>query len=186
MKQTLFCTLGLLLFSGVSSSIPIASSQATPFQKSVLMAQANQCVSSFYTVRTQNGDALNVRHSPSMNAKVVGKLPYGTEVVVNLRDRSGQWAEVNTPKGMKSGWVAMRYLKQAAIGGESSDGSMRVRTLDGDRLNLRAQPTSNAKIISKLPNGSRVTVVANEGYWTKVKAANGIQGYVVNQYLVCE
>jgi len=183
MKQTLFCTLGTLIFSGISMPALIAPAIAAP-QKPLLLAQ-NQCISSFYRVKTQDKGRLNVRANPGMDAKIVGKLPYGTDVVVNLVHRSGEWAEITAPKGMPSGWVAMRYLEQVPMGGSLPNGVMRVRTLDGDRLNVRAQPSLNGKIIGKLPNGSRVSFIANEGYWTKV-STKGVTGYVANQYLVCD
>lgn len=183
MKQTLFWTLGTLIFSGVSVSTMIAPAIAAP-QAPILLAR-NHCITRFYVVKTQNQTALNVRANPNLNAAIVGKLPHGTEVVVNVYDRSSDWAEVSTPKGLKAGWVAARYLQQVTVGGDFANGQMRVRTLDGDRLNLRAQASRNAKVIGKLPNGSRVTFIGFEGDWTKV-SVNGLTGFVASQYLVCD
>lgn len=182
MKQTVFCTLSFMVLSGLSISSTIAPVNAAP---QVVAQKSQQCLSSFHLVRTNQGDPLNVREQPNMRARIVGKLPYGTDVIVNLYDRTGEWAEVSAPKGKTSGWVAARYLQKAAVGGELPNGKMRVKTLDGDRLNIRSQPVLNAKVLGTVRNNTTVTFLGYEGNWTKIIAPNGIQGYVASQYLAC-
>lgn len=145
MKQSLVLTLETVLLSGVSTCIAPAialagvGSELMPIQvknrnaadmphKGVLVAR-NQCLSSFYTVQTRDGDSLNLRANPTMTAEVVGNLPNGTEVVVNVYDRSGQWAEISAAKGV-TGWVTVRYLTQLPVGSDLPAGSMWVKTLD--------------------------------------------------------
>ena len=53
---------------------------------------------------------------------------------------------------------------------------------DDVRLNLRAEPSSEADILEQVPNGTNLRVLAQEGDWTKVGYEEAI-GYLMNQYL---
>lgn len=53
----------------------------------------------------------------------------------------------------------------------------------GSNLNIRYNPSTEAAIIGKIPNGSTVTVYAQIPDWTLV-GYNGIVGYVSSQYIV--
>jgi uncharacterized protein YgiM (DUF1202 family) len=55
--------------------------------------------------------ALNVRSAPSNAGQPIGRLPFGTEVVVASTD--GNWLEISTEAGV-SGWVFGKYLSQTA------------------------------------------------------------------------
>jgi uncharacterized protein YraI len=147
-----------------------------------------------YFVQTQDGDALNLRASNSTNSAVVGSLPYGTEVIVHLSDRSGEWAEVSAPGG-KQGWVAMRFLSQDAVAApqrvpQSQGGGtsgyyirMRVSTLDGTNVNIRSGPSLEDAVVGVLATGETVTRMGEVGQWTEVDTGNGT-GFVASQYLV--
>ncbi|MBD2328463.1 SH3 domain-containing protein [Alkalinema sp. FACHB-956] len=62
-----------------------------------------------YLVQTQDGSALNVRADISTNAAIVGSIPNGTQVLMHLSDRSGEWLEVSAPGNLR-GWVSAQYL----------------------------------------------------------------------------
>ena len=53
---------------------------------------------------------------------------------------------------------------------------------DDVRLNLRAEPSSEADILAQVPNGTDLRVLSNEGDWTKVGYEEAI-GYLMSQYL---
>lgn len=63
-----------------------------------------------------------------------------------------------------------------------SEDKKQVDLQDGE-LNLRAGASSDAEIIGKLRSGELVTVLVTEGEWTKVRLANGTEGYVASRYL---
>lgn len=158
-----------------------------------------------YTVATNDGTSLNVRASNSTQSAIVGSIPNGTQVLMHISDRSGEWLEVSAPGNIR-GWVSAQYLvdrngnaaspelqtaadrlasstraNQAASGGGRT---YRVKTMDGDTLNLRSQPQLDGKVLKALPNGSAVTEVGVVGRWTEVVAADGTRGYVATDYLV--
>jgi uncharacterized protein YraI len=144
-----------------------------------------------YFVQTQQGDPVNLRASNSTNAAVIGSLPYGTEVIMHLSDRNGEWAEVSAP-GNKRGWVAMRFLSQemaptpvarAQSANPVGNSAMWVKTLDGDSVNIRSGPSLENSVIGSLNNGAKVFPIGTVGQWTEIDTGNGV-GYVASQYLV--
>lgn len=49
-------------------------------------------------------------------------------------------------------------------------------------LNMRADASTEAEIVTVLENGTMVEVISEEGEWTKI-AYNGLEGYVMSAYL---
>lgn len=52
----------------------------------------------------------------------------------------------------------------------------------GGALNLRQEPSLSAKVLGQYPTGTWMTVLSEDGEWSKV-SVNGKQGYVMNKYL---
>ena len=52
----------------------------------------------------------------------------------------------------------------------------------GGALNLRQEPSLNAKVIKQYPTGTWMTVLSEEGEWSKVEVG-GNTGYVMSKYL---
>lgn len=52
------------------------------------------------------------------------------------------------------------------------------------RLNLREEPSLDAKILGKLPRNEVLTVVSQEDGWAKVETADGKSGYVSTDYII--
>ena len=72
--------------------------------------------------------------------------------------------------------------------GELAEGEYYARVvLDGDssRLNVRAQPTTEAGIVAKLDHGYRLVVVKEADGWAQVRAAR-FTGYVKLDYIEAE
>lgn len=59
-------------------------------------------------------------------------------------------------------------------------GSYKVVT--GGALNLRQNPSLDAKVLRQYPNGTWMTVLSEEGEWSKVEIG-GSTGYVMSKYL---
>ena len=51
------------------------------------------------------------------------------------------------------------------------------------RVNVRSGPSTSHKSLGKLSYGARVEVLSESNGWSKVKACNGLIGYVSSQYL---
>ncbi len=57
-----------------------------------------------------------------------------------------------------------------------------VYTENGGSLNMRDQPSTIGSIIEKVPTGTRVTILQEEGKWSKI-SNGGKTGYVMSKYL---
>lgn len=57
-----------------------------------------------------------------------------------------------------------------------------VNTPDKGKLNLRAAPSSTAKVLAQIPNGTQLEVSSTTSDWSEV-TYNGIKGYVMNKFL---
>ena len=56
------------------------------------------------------------------------------------------------------------------------------KAVTGGALNLRENPSLEAKVIRQYPNGTWMTVLSEEGEWSKVEVGGNI-GYVMSRYL---
>ena len=56
------------------------------------------------------------------------------------------------------------------------------KIVHGGLLNLRQEPSLSAKVIRQFPSGTWMTVLSEEGEWSKVEV-NGQTGYVMSKYL---
>ena len=59
---------------------------------------------------------------------------------------------------------------------------MVVETGNSGKLNLRQEPDKSSSMIEQFSNGTAVTVLQNQGDWSRVEV-NGKTGYMMNQYL---
>ena len=105
---------------------------------------------------------------------------------MDVLSESNGWAKVKV--NGKTGYVSAQYLK-SNNGNNSGGGSTEkviatkyVSVNPGSNLNLRSAPSTNASIIGKLANGTKVDVLSESNGWAKVKV-NGKTGYVSAQYL---
>lgn len=186
---------------------PVAPAPVAPAPVAAAPAPMQVNANSYF-VSTNDGTALNVRASTSTQAQVVGSLPQGTQVLMHLSDRSGQWFEVSAAGGVR-GWVAAAYLvnpqgqraanslpaqvapapaPQAYNAYDEGHGEFYsdyyIQTMDGDPLNMREGPFLGARVLRALPNGTDVAHVDTAGQWTEVMTADGLVGYVASDYLV--
>ncbi|MFK9081547.1 hypothetical protein [Pseudomonas neuropathica] len=109
---------------------------------------------------------LHVYYRPR-SGKVADFLPRGAEVVISgqgdyrrLKNRLGP-ASLSNDDGSLRGYIASRYL-QSQVGGEH-----RIETR-GDALNVRPEASLRNEAISKLPDGTIVTV-SGEGDFRKLE-----------------
>ena len=67
---------------------------------------------------------------------------------------------------------------------EQSPAPMQTATVStqNSNLNLRAEPSQNSRIIARIPNGSKIQILGNDGNWY-LTLWNGSKGYVSGDYL---
>ena len=154
----------------------------------------------FWAVRgLPAGDRLGIRAEPSARARLLGTAGEG-ETLRNLGCEAvagARWCRIRTTRGAEiTGWVNGRYLREGAaprppaVGGGGGEGpdTLVVRGLPaGDRLNVRAQPTTQAGIVARLTEGERVANLGCEARgqtrWCRVRTVTGATGWASARYL---
>ena len=114
---------------------------------------------------------LNLRAEESASSKILGKYGWGSEVLV--KGVNGDWASVDV--GGQSGYMYAKYL-----GREGTTNSTAYVKTNSRGLNLRAEPNGN--ILGSYPRGTKVTVLATTGEWSKV-SVDGKTGYMQSRWL---
>ena len=109
------------------------------------------------TVVTQGGN-LNLREAPSTSANVIGSVPNGRSVHILEDEQNGFFkVEFNGTEGYVSASFIMLPSYNRGI----------VAT-NGGNLNLREAPSTNARIIASMPNGSSLTILGEENGFYRV------------------
>ena len=143
------------------------------------------------------GSRVNLRAGPATIFPVVATLGYGERVQrLGCQDSFGmRWCRVRTEGAVAvTGWVAARYLADALPpGGDDLAGGpdfWAVRGLGaGDLLNVRAQPSAQARVLATLREGE---VVRNLGCrmsgqtrWCRIRSTTGfdVTGWVNGRFL---
>jgi len=119
-----------------------------------------------------NSSNVNVRSEGSLSAQVVDKVNTGDKVTVT--GRTGDWYRICYAD--KEGWVFKDYL--TVIGEAIAPG-----TVNADELNVRTDPSLNAKVLKKLANGNKVDVYGKSGEWYIVDAGDKQYGWVHSGYI---
>ena len=57
-----------------------------------------------------------------------------------------------------------------------------VKAANGGSVNLRQRGSTKARLVERMNNGSRVTVLSSGSVWTKVRY-NGKEGWVMTKFL---
>ena len=134
--------------------------------------------SSTTTVKYVNASTgLNVRKGPSTSYSVITKLSDGTKV--NVISTSGDWSKIST--GSTTGYVSNKYLSNSASSSNSETTTTKyVNASVG--LNVRKGPSTSYSVITKLANGTKVTVRSTSNGWSKITSGS-VTGYVSSSYL---
>jgi uncharacterized protein YgiM (DUF1202 family) len=131
-------------------------------------------------VNVRTDDVLNMRARPSASSRLVSTLRYGEcGVTVTGTCRSG-WCPVED--GHDAGWVNGRFISMVSPALYCVTG-----VAAGDRLNVRAFPSSSSRIIKRLPrNQCDIAFLPYAtGGWQKVRV-DGYEGWVNRRYVSAE
>lgn len=158
-----------------------------PFDHQPVLAQTSntitsECLTSFRLVKTDGGE-LNLRTEANTTAEIIATIPNGTEVMFSLSDRSSAWAAITTPEGL-TGWVSAKYLIYSHHGATNFTGALRVRSLNGDPVNLR-ETGNSGRVIGQINSGTIVKFNKDSGAFTEVTTPEGIVAQINNRFLIC-
>ena len=125
--------------------------------------------SEFNTVKV-NADILNARKSDSTKSQIVAKMKKGS--LLYTIGETDKWFKVKA--GSKEAWVSKNYV-------DILEKSVPVK-VTARALNVRKKPNKSGKLITKLPEGTKVKIVKKSGDWYKITYKNG-SGYVFGKYV---
>ena len=122
---------------------------------------------------------VNVRQEPDTESEILGKL-YDKSAATVLETTEDGWYRITS--GNVNGYVKAEYV---VVGDEElarSVGTL-LATVTTTTLFVRTEPTTEAKVLTMLPDGDDVVVTdeSTEG-WAKVSTADG-DGYVALDYV---
>ncbi len=167
--------------AGVTSVLESRLSQ----EEYIELAQQAQGAAWGYTnigiANVESGN-LNVREQPSLEGKLVGKMPRNSacEVVEELEG----WAHIVS--GEVEGYVSLEYL---LIGPDAklraAELVHKVAVVNVDGLNVRDEANTESAVLTQVPKGAELEWLETLEGWIKV-AVDGDEAYVSDEYVTVE
>ncbi len=121
-----------------------------------------------------NSNSVNLREGASTKTEKLGS--YKRNTWLRITGESGDWYKVIGPDG-KSGYMMKKYIYISA-GAKGIIGITDVK----DSVNLRAKPSSSAKIVGTYPDGVPCILLSESGSWYHVTVDNKA-GYFDSDYI---
>lgn len=159
----------VLVFAAAAGLSVVAS--VSPASAQVVKGEEH-CV-----INVKSSDVLNVRATNSASSKIVTTLRYGECGVVVVAQCKGSWCPVED--GHNAGWVRSRFISTV-----SPALYCVANVAPGDVLNIRAFPSVNSRIVTKLPRNqcdiAFLPYATNE--WQKIRV-DGYEGWVNRSFV---
>lgn len=127
---------------------------------------------------------VNVRSEPSTNGKIVGKIYDGAvaHVLEITEGEDGDWFRMVS--GNVEGYIKAEFFIYGDDAAQVIDEYVtRYAVVNVTRLNVRKEPSIDAKRIGYIDSGERVKLLEDLGEWLKVQYTSGKTGYVSAQYV---
>lgn len=127
------------------------------------------------------GDYVNIRKTPSMKGKILGKLYEGSAAKI-LEEKDG-WTKIES--GSVAGYIKSEYLATGAKAEKLADkyGTYYAKVKPGTiTLNVRKQPNTKCTIITQIPEDESFEVVKIGKDWVKI-SIDGDKGYVAKEFV---
>ncbi|AOT73314.1 hypothetical protein Gferi_26165 [Geosporobacter ferrireducens] len=118
------------------------------------------------------GENLNVRKSPDMNAEVVKTI--GKDTQVTIVDEMDGWFHIILQDDLK-GWVHSDYV--------STKPNYSTGRVTGSNVNLRANPSMDAKVLIKLNQDTYVAVKGFQEGWYSVIDGSDREGWIHQDFI---
>ena len=143
------------------------------------------------TVYCADGGKLNLRKRASTSATVLEQIPTGE--VLTIYEKGSKWCYTNY--GGEWGYVMTSFLRfeETTVTPPTTDDSntntgtntlsATVYCADGGKLNLRKTASSGAKVLTRIPNGTALSIIEKGSRWCKV-TYKGETGYVMSSFLI--
>ncbi len=126
---------------------------------------------------------VNVRTEPNTDSEIVGKIYDGAVAqILAVAGEQEDWFQIVS--GNVEGYIkAEFFLYGDAAAAVIDEYVTRYAVVLADRLNVREEPSTDAKRIGYIDNGEKVKILENLGEWLKVEYTAGKNGYVAAEYV---
>lgn len=114
---------------------------------------------------------LNLRDTPSSAGKVILTIPDGT--MLDITSAQGQWYK--TTYQNKTGWVSASYVTMTEVYKQG-------KIMASGGLNLRENPSTAAKVLTIIPQGTIVAISGDRPEWYKA-SYRGQAGWIYAEYV---
>lgn len=127
-------------------------------------------------------DYVNIRHSPSTEAKIVGKLYRGSAAKILAENK--YWVKIES--GSVVGYIRKDLL---AIGERAQKLAGRFGVAYASvkpgviTLNVRAKKSTSAEIVTQIPEDEKYEIVGESDNWYKIELDEGVRGYVAKEFV---
>lgn len=154
--------------------------EATAQTGSTVENQTPEVVSEYADIAiAQVTDYVNIRSEANTESEVLGKL-YNNSAATVLETTEDGWYKITS--GSVTGYIKSEYL---VVGNEelAKEVGTRYATVTTTTLYVRSEPTTDAKVLTMLPEGDDLVVIdeSTEG-WVKVTTEAG-EGYISTDYV---
>ena len=126
---------------------------------------------------------VNVRTEPNTDSEIVGKIYDGAVAqILAVAGEQKDWFQIVS--GNVEGYIkAEFFLYGDAAAAVIDEYVTRYAVVLADRLNVREEPSTDAKRIGYIDNGEKAKIIENLGEWLKVEYTAGKNGYVATEYV---
>ncbi|MFS0861688.1 SH3 domain-containing protein [Fredinandcohnia sp. 179-A 10B2 NHS] len=115
-------------------------------------------------------DGLRLRSGPGTSFQVIGSLNKGNEAT--FIESSESWTKVSLNGHI--GWVSSQYITSKQAAGKPNTGSTKkTGKVSASVLNVRGEPNLQGRIVGKLLNGAKVTIVSERENWLEITFGEG-------------
>lgn len=119
-----------------------------------------------------------LRSTADFNGEVIQSLPIGTEVLV--QETKNDWYQVVLQDNATKGWmykdIIVKYDEKVNT---LKKGIINVASV----LNVRSVPSTEGTIISKLSNGTEVSILSIDEEWYQIQLSTGVKGFVHSDFV---
>lgn len=123
---------------------------------------------------------LNVRKEPSLQGKLVGKMPKNSACEI-LETTEDGWAHITS--GEVEGYVSMEYLLTGPDAWMKADELAKTVVIaDVDALNVREEPNTKSAVMTQVLKNEELEYVETLEDWIKV-SIDGEDAYVAAEYV---
>lgn len=126
---------------------------------------------------------VNVRSGPDTDSDIVGKMYDGSVAqILSTAGENNEWFRVVS--GNVEGYIKSEYFIYGEDAASVIDAYVtRYAVVQADRLNVREEPDISSGRIGYIDNGERAQLIEWGDEWSKVRYAEGHEGYVASAYV---